>query len=124
MSELIRYDLTEDVEHGFFDITPVPNSMEGRFVTYEDYASLQQKLDSVMAEREKFAVQCAAARIAVQYAKAAGFECTLNTPDVDNYLNAVRAEGVEMFDKHFNCHDISDDIMEFANKLRTGKDGE
>lgn len=66
-------------------------------------AALQQKLDAANAERERFAVQCAAAKIAVQAAKAAGFECTLNTPAVDAYLNAVRAEGVEMFAKH--CDD-------------------
>lgn len=60
-------------------------------------AAVQQKLDEVLAEREKFAVQCAAAKIAVKYAKSAGFECTLNTPDVDAFLNEVRADGVEMF---------------------------
>ncbi|RBO13347.1 hypothetical protein [Pantoea sp. 3_1284] len=58
-------------------------------------AELQQSLDAANAERERFAVQCAAAKIAVQAAKAAGFECTLNTPAVDAYLNAVRAEAIE-----------------------------
>ena len=34
---ITRYDLTEDVNTGVVDITPVPESMEGRFVTFEDF---------------------------------------------------------------------------------------
>lgn len=45
------------------------------------------------------------------------------TPATDAYLNAVRAEGVEMFANHFNCPDISDDILEFAAQLRAGNAG-
>lgn len=37
-----RYDLTEEVDTGVLEITPVPDSHEGRYVTYEDYAALQQ----------------------------------------------------------------------------------
>lgn len=37
-----RYDLTEEVDTGLLEITPVPESHEGRYVTYEDYAALQQ----------------------------------------------------------------------------------
>lgn len=58
-------------------------------------AEIKAQRDALAAEREKFAVQCAAAKIAVQYAQAAGFECTLNTPVVDAYLNSVRADAVE-----------------------------
>ena len=54
---------------------------------------LVSRMHRLSGDREKFAVQCAAAKIAVQYARAEGFECSLNTPDVDAYLNAVRAEG-------------------------------
>ena len=42
------------------------------------------------------------------------------TTATDAYLNSVRAEGVEMFNKHFNCADISDDITHFAAQLRSG----
>ena len=38
--------------------------------------------------------------------------------DADAYAAQLRAEGVEMFAKHFNCADISDDILEFAANLR------
>lgn len=41
-----------------------------------------------------------------------------DTPTTDAYANQLRAEGVEMFAKHFNCADISDDILEFAANLR------
>lgn len=35
-----RYDLTEDCVSGSVNITPVPDSHEGRYVGYEDYAKL------------------------------------------------------------------------------------
>lgn len=40
---VVRYDLTEDFA-GAVDITPVPDSHEGRYVSYEDYAKLERKL--------------------------------------------------------------------------------
>lgn len=39
-----RYDLTEEVDTGVLEITPVPDSHEGRYVTYEDYAALETRL--------------------------------------------------------------------------------
>lgn len=56
------------------------------------FTELKAECDALAADRERFAVQCAAAKIAVQHAKSRGFECTLNTPAVDAYLNSVRAE--------------------------------
>lgn len=49
MSEVKRYDLTEDSE-GNIEISAVHDRFEGRFVLHEDYAALQQKLYSVLAE--------------------------------------------------------------------------
>ena len=40
---VVRYDLTEDFA-GAVDITPVPDSHEGRYVSYEDYVELERKL--------------------------------------------------------------------------------
>lgn len=37
---VIRYDLTEDCVSGAVNITPVPDSHEGSYVSYEDYAKL------------------------------------------------------------------------------------
>lgn len=49
-----RYDLTYDVATEDFDITPVPESHEGRFVAYEDYA-LEAKYSE--AQRELVALR-------------------------------------------------------------------
>lgn len=87
MSKVKRYE---------FDVYQMSLHPEGDYVSYEDYTELKAQRDALAADREKFAVQCAAAKIAVQYAQAAGFECTLNTPAVDAYLNSVRAEGLEI----------------------------
>lgn len=45
-----RYDLTYDVATEDFDITPVPESHEGRFVEYEDYAALEAKYSESQRE--------------------------------------------------------------------------
>jgi len=41
MSKVTRYDLNEDVATGTHEISPVPDSFEGPFVSYEDYAALE-----------------------------------------------------------------------------------
>lgn len=50
-----RYDLTYDVVTEDFDITPVPESHEGRFVEYKDYAALEAKYSE--AQRELVALR-------------------------------------------------------------------
>ncbi len=113
MSEVNRY---HEFKNG------VVANEHGMFVKHEDYAKLKAQRDALAADREKFAVQCAAAKIAVQYAQAAGFECTLNTPAVDAYLNSVRAEGVEMFGNSNSCADeFCFAVNDFADKLRAGE---
>ena len=91
---------------------------------------LVSRMHRLSGDREKFAVQCAAAKIAVQYARAEGFECSLNTPDVDAYLNAVRAEGLKMAIDHMNrqtsenCADVTVlPIIEMYERLRSGNAG-
>lgn len=37
---MTRYDLTEDVATGVVDITPVPESHDGRYVLHSDYQAL------------------------------------------------------------------------------------
>lgn len=58
------------------------------------FAALQQKLDAAEKKVEKFAVQCAAAKIAAAYAKEGRHDYSLNTPDIDTYLNSVRADAI------------------------------
>ena len=43
MTKVTRYDLTEDVITGHIDITPVPENMCGRYVSWEDYEDLLSK---------------------------------------------------------------------------------
>lgn len=43
---VVRYDLTEDFA-GAVDITPVPDSHEGRYVSYEDYKALKTHADAM-----------------------------------------------------------------------------
>lgn len=50
MVNVTRYDLNEDPATGEVFISPVPETMEGRYVAYEDYAALQQKLDAMAAD--------------------------------------------------------------------------
>ena len=50
-----RYDLTYDVASDDFAVTPVPESHEGRFVAYEDYAALESKYSE--AQRELVALR-------------------------------------------------------------------
>ncbi|TQC75588.1 hypothetical protein [Pantoea dispersa] len=90
---------------------------------------LVSRMNRLSGDREKFAVQCAAAKIAVQYARAKGFECSLNTPDVDAYLNAVRAEGADLCVKALVTSD-DDDFSDAPNicgmvsaQLRAGNAG-
>lgn len=45
-----RYDLTEDVATGEVGITPVPETMAGGYVAYEDYAALEAKCAALAAE--------------------------------------------------------------------------
>lgn len=47
---IARYDLTEDCTTGKVDITPVPETMEGRYVSYEDYAALEARCAALAAE--------------------------------------------------------------------------
>ena len=61
--------------------------------TYED---LEAQIKHLAAEKEKFAVECAATKIAIAYLKSGRQDFTLNTPATDAFLAEVRAQGVEM----------------------------
>lgn len=61
-----RYDLTYDVATEDFDITPVPESHEGRFVAYEDYESLFKLNESLTKEIEQYRECIKAAELVVK----------------------------------------------------------
>lgn len=115
MSKVTRYDLNEDVATGVVDITPVPENLQGRFVSYEDYAKLEDRLArsddycvGVDTERMEYFDKCNA--LAAENAALKDFALSLYfqdgtsqvqgqdlplTPATDAYLNSVRAEGVD-----------------------------
>lgn len=66
MCEVTRYDLTEDVNTGVVDITPVPNSMEGRYVTFEDYAEEKHRADQNAAHLETLTERMLAENVALK----------------------------------------------------------
>lgn len=72
-------------------------SETGDYVSHDDYAALEAKCAALAAEKEKFAVECAAAKIAIAYLKSGRQDFSLNTPATDAFLAEVLAQGVEMF---------------------------
>lgn len=58
--------------------------------------NLEAKCAALGAEKEKFAVECAATKIAITYLKSGRQDFSLNTPVTDAFLAEVRAQGVDM----------------------------
>ncbi|HDQ1448275.1 TPA: hypothetical protein P7U92_003008 [Escherichia coli] len=59
--------------------------------------NLEAKCAALDAEKEKFAVECAATKIAIAYLKSGRQDFSLNTTATDAFLAEVRAQGVEMY---------------------------
>lgn len=95
MREVKRYTLVGDM-NGNFNLNDARMEVcdSGEYVRTRDYAALQQNLDAAEKKVEKFAAQCAAAKIAAAYAKEGRHDYSLNTPDIDTYLNSVRADAI------------------------------
>ncbi|MEG6068477.1 hypothetical protein UXP41_07975 [Enterobacter hormaechei] len=55
----------------------------------------EAKCAALAAEKEKFAVECAATKIAIAYLKSGRHDFTLNTPATDAFLAEVRASAVD-----------------------------
>jgi len=85
---------------------------EGEYVSYEDYAALQQKLDAMAEESAelksaanaliKTSEECEINGDEIKHVVGTDefenlFDCVDKTPATNAYLNSVRAEGVEMF---------------------------
>lgn len=54
--------------------------------------NLEAKCSALAAEKEKFAVECAAAKIAIAYLKSGRQDFSLNTPATDAFLAEVKTE--------------------------------
>lgn len=61
------------------------------------FAEADAMCAALAAEKEKFAVECAATKIAIAYLKSGRHDFTLNTPATEAFLAEVRAQGVEEF---------------------------
>lgn len=87
--------------------------------------NLEAKCAALAAEKEKFAVECAATKIAIAYLKSGRQDFSLNTPATDAFLAEVRAQGVEMFSEKFGggtplSNMVKEVAADFAAKLRKG----
>ena len=89
--------------------------------------AMEAKCAAMAAEKEKFAVECAATKIAIAYLKSGRHDFTLNTPATDAFLAEVRAQGVEMLNTQFKkCTGMlyADSVVStaehFAAQLRKG----
>lgn len=56
------------------------------------YSALEDKCAALTAEKEKFAVECAATKIAIAYLKSGRQDFSLNTTATDAFLAEVRAQ--------------------------------
>ncbi|WP_190320238.1 hypothetical protein [Enterobacter hormaechei] len=64
------------------------------------FAEADARCAALAAEKEKFAVECAATKIAIAYLKSGRHDFTLNTPATDAFLAEVRAQGLNAFIQH------------------------
>ena len=58
---------------------------------------------ALAAEKEKFAVECAATKIAIAYLKSGRHDFTLNTPATEAFLAEVRAHDLNAFIRHHSA---------------------
>ncbi|EOU8208863.1 hNH endonuclease [Escherichia coli] len=65
--------------------------------------NLEAKCSALAAEKEKFAVECAAAKIAIAYLKSGRQDFSLNTPATDAFLAEVRAHDLNAFIRHHSA---------------------
>lgn len=114
-------DMSEVKRYVWAGVHGLAEQQNGNWVSYIQYAALQQKLDAVLAENvmlkgfgnklndmhnnlngEGTGIQGRAEVACQQVALGAAMEefDAIKTPATDTLLNAVRAEGVEMVRKH------------------------
>ncbi|EPA0308921.1 hypothetical protein ACQZDC_002929 [Enterobacter hormaechei] len=80
-------------------------------------AELEAKCAALAAEKEKFADECAATKIAIAYLKSGRHDFTLNTPATEAFLAEVRAAAVDEV-----CLKISNAIVNCYQDEQVGLD--
>lgn len=133
-----KYDLTEDMA-GNVDITPVPESHDGRFVAVEDY-------DALAAENAALKDAITTHSQSTHFCELCGKDDPCSTDDVcyalnetpatDAALAVIQAQGVEKYaadldliaseynpaePKHTVASSYADSARSFAKKLREAK---
>ncbi|HCL6569541.1 TPA: hypothetical protein N2Q46_004324 [Citrobacter freundii] len=103
------------------------------------FAEADAMCAALAAEKEKFAVECAATKIAIAYLKSGRHDFTLNTPATDAFLAEVRASAIDslvdiktkqLADMHPDTHAFGatamtirsqiNELQMFAAQLRKG----
>lgn len=93
------------------------------------FAEADAMCAALAAEKEKFAVECAATKIAIAYLKSGRHDFTLNTPATDAFLAEVRAQGVDsavetitvyMNPRHLAVAEVLCVLRTHAEQLRKG----
>lgn len=67
------------------------------------FAEADAMCAALAAEKEKFAVECAATKIAIAYMKSGRQDFSLNTPSTDAFLDEMRAQGLNAFIQHHSA---------------------
>ncbi|HHA1855164.1 hNH endonuclease [Enterobacter hormaechei] len=67
------------------------------------FAEADAMCAALAAEKEKFAVECAATKIAIAYLKSGRHDFTLNTPATEAFLAEVRAHDLNAFIQHHSA---------------------
>lgn len=60
----------------------------------EQHVALQEQVQKLAADKEKYLVECMATKIAIQYLKAGESDFTLNTPATDAVIREIGAKAV------------------------------
>lgn len=81
------------------------------------FAEADAMCAALAAEKEKFAVECAATKIAIAYLKSGRHDFTLNTPATEAFLAEVRAAAVDEV-----CLKISNAIVNCYQDEQVGLD--
>lgn len=74
------------------------NNLELRLAEMaERLANAENKCRELAAEKEKFAVECASAKIAIAYLKSGRQDFSLNTPTTDAFLAEIERKAIRKF---------------------------
>lgn len=93
----IKHQLSES-RREFLAADATINNLEMKLAEMEEHlANAESKCDALAAEKETFAVECAAAKIAIAYLKSGRQGFSLNTPATDAFMAEVECKAIRKF---------------------------